>query len=82
MYVFTCIVEKPWSLSAAMMELFLKKALLESARRQIMIWWSDVGPHFRAYCLLCWVATKLMQLSKLDHIWNFGPESHFEKEVD
>merc|ERR1711953_539019 len=81
-YIFTNVVEKPWKLSAAMTHEFVSSALPPAADRQRISWWSDVGTHFRSYCLLTWVATFLMGLLKVDMDYNYGPEQHFKNQVD
>ena len=81
-YILTNIVEKPWQLSAAMCTLFCQQCLGDCADRSRISWWSDCGPHFRAYLLLCYMATTLMSMCKLDFSYSFGPEQHFKNEVD
>ena len=81
-YIFTNVVEKPWRLSAAMTEEFVSSALPASEDRKRISWWSDVGPHFRSYMFLTWVATKLMGLLRVNMDYNFGPEQHFKNQVD
>jgi hypothetical protein len=53
-----------------------------SESRRALVYWSDVGPHFRAYKVLGGIAYDLLSQTKWDQHVNYGMEEHFKNVCD
>jgi hypothetical protein len=53
-----------------------------SESRRALVYWSDVGPHFRTYKVLGGIAYDLLDQTKLDQHVNYGMEEHFKNVCD